>query len=40
MQAVTEGGEKRYEVIFPKFKKGGHTVRKVTVDPTYSKITL
>lgn len=30
-------GEERYDILFPKYKKGGHIVRKVTVDPTYSK---
>ena len=27
----------RYDINFPKFKKGGYIVRKVTVEPTYSK---
>jgi hypothetical protein len=26
-QAVTKDGQKRYDVVFPKFKKGGYTVR-------------
>ena len=30
-------GEERYDVVFPKYKKGGYIVRKVTVDPTYRK---
>ena len=33
-QAVTK---ERYDILFPKYKKGGYIVRKVTVDPTYSK---
>lgn len=36
-QAVTSDGEERYDILFPKYKKGGHIVRKVTVNPTYSK---
>ena len=36
-QAVTRCGEKRYSIMFPKFKKGGYIVRKVTVEPTYCK---
>ena len=35
-QAVTKEGKERY-ILFPKFKKGGYIVRKLTVDPTYSK---
>ena len=34
-QAVTAKGEERYDILYPKFKKGGHIVRKVTVNPTY-----
>ena len=34
-QATTKQGQERYDVIFPKYKKGGYIVRKVTVDPTY-----
>ena len=29
-------GEKRYKIAFPKFKKGGYTVRPIKVDPTFS----
>ena len=36
-QATTKQGEERYDVVFPKYKKGGYIVRKVTVDPTYRK---
>lgn len=36
-QATTKSGEKRFSVVFPKFKKGGYTVREVKVDCTYSK---
>ena len=31
MQAVTLQGEERYDILFAKYKKGGHIVRKVTV---------
>lgn len=34
-QATTKLGEGRYDVVFPKYKKGGYIVRKVAVDPTY-----
>ena len=32
---MTAKGEERYDILYPKFKKGGHIVRKVTVNPTY-----
>ena len=38
--AVTRQGDKCYDIIFPKYKKGGHVVRKVLVDATYSKMSL
>ena len=34
-QAVTKDGQKRYDVVFPKFKKGGHTVRGIKTRCTY-----
>ena len=34
---MTSSGEERFDIIFPKYKKGGHIVRKVSVNPTYSK---
>lgn len=37
-QAVTKAGEPRYDIVFPKYKKGGYIVKKVTNDPTYGKI--
>lgn len=36
-QATTKQGEDRYDVVYPKYKKGGYIVRKVTVDPTHRK---
>ena len=36
-QAVTKHGDQRYDIVFPKYKKGGYVVRKVTTDPTYGK---
>ena len=36
-QAITKAGELRYDIVFPKFKKGGYVVKKVTKDPTYGK---
>ena len=37
-QAVTKEGKDCYEIVFPKFKKGGYIVRKVTVKPTYGEL--
>ena len=34
---MISSGEERFDIMFPKYKKGGHIVRKVTVNPTYSK---
>ena len=34
-QATTIDGRKRYDIIFPKFKKGDYSVREVKVDCTY-----
>lgn len=39
-QTHTKSGEKRYSVLYPKYKKGGYIVRKVSVDPTYCKLCL
>ena len=39
-QAVTHDGKERYDINFPKYKKGGYIVRKVTVEATYSKQAL
>ena len=39
-QAVTREGNQSYEIVYPKYKKGGYVVRKVTVEPTYSKFNL
>ena len=36
-QALTIKGKEHYDSLFPKYKKGGHIVCNVTVDPTYSK---
>ena len=36
-QAVTKDGKERYNINFPKFKKGGYIVRKVKVEPTHGK---
>ena len=33
-QAQTKAGERRFDLVFPKYKKGGHIVKKVTKDPT------
>ena len=36
-QAVSRDckGKERYDILYPKYKKGGHIVQKVTVNPTY-----
>lgn len=34
-QAVTKKGDERYDITFPKFKKGGYIVKKILADPTY-----
>ena len=39
-QAVTNQGEEQYSVLFPKYKKGGHTVRKVLEDCSYGMCTI
>ena len=36
-QAVTKQGTRRYDVVFPKYKKGGYVVKKVLVNATYGK---
>ena len=36
-QAVTKQGKEQFDIVFPKYKKGGYIVRKVTVDQTYGK---
>jgi solute carrier family 8 (sodium/calcium exchanger) len=35
--AITADGDKRYKVVYPKFKQGGYSVRPIQVDPTFSK---
>lgn len=37
-QAITMEGEERFDVLFPKYKAGGYVVKKVKVDPTFSKL--
>ena len=39
-EAVTREGKQSYEIVYPKYKKGGYVVRKITVGPTYSKFSL
>ena len=34
-QAVTKEGEECYGIVFPKYKKGGYIVKKVTISPTF-----
>lgn len=34
-QAVNAKGQEHYDILYPNYKKGGHIVRKVTVNPTY-----
>lgn len=35
VQAITRKGEKRYNIIFLKYKKGGHVVRQVKTPTSY-----
>ena len=39
-QAVTKAWKKRYSIVYPKFKKGGYTVREVKVNCTFCKYTV
>lgn len=36
-QVVIKEGKERYDIVFPKYKKGGYVVRRVLEDPTYGK---
>ena len=38
-QATTLEGKERFDVLFPKYKAGGYVVKRVKVDPTFSKLT-
>ena len=35
--AKTKEGQKKYSISFPKYKKGGHIVRRIKENSTYSK---
>ena len=35
---MTKKGEERYDIVFPKYKKGGYIVRKAVQDPTYGRL--
>lgn len=39
-QAKTRAGTDRYAISFPKYKEGGHIVRRIKEKSTYSKLTL
>ena len=39
-QVTTVDGVQRFSVLFPKYKRGGHIVRRLMTDPTFSKLTL
>ena len=32
-QAVTKEGDEQYDIVFPKYKKGGYIVRKLVQKP-------
>ena len=36
-QALTKQGTRRYDLVFPKYKKGGYVVKKVLVNASYGK---
>ena len=38
-QAVTKKGKKRFNMLFPKYKKGGHIVRKIKTTSSYGEST-
>ena len=38
IQVVTKQGTRRYDLVFPKYKKGGYVVKKVLVNATYGKV--
>ena len=38
VQAVMKQGTRRYDVVFPKYKKGGYMVKKVLTNATYGKV--
>ena len=38
-QAITKEGIEQYDIVFPKYKKGGYIVKKVVKKPTYSELT-
>ena len=35
---LTKEGEEQYNIVFPKYKKGGYIVRKVVEKPTYGEL--
>ena len=37
-QARTLEGEERFDVLFPNYKGGGYVLKKVKVEPTFSKL--
>lgn len=37
-QATTKEEKKIYDVVFPKYKKGGYTLREVKVECTFGKV--
>ena len=39
-QAITKKGERQFSIVFPKYKKGGYIVKKVTEEATYGKKTI
>lgn len=39
-QAVTKHGQSQYNIVYPKFKKGGYIVCEVKIGCTYSKYVI
>ena len=39
-QAVTKQGARRFDIVFPKHKKGGYVVKKVLVNAAYGKVCM
>ena len=39
-KAITKDGQDRFEIVFPKFKKGGYVVKCIIEKPTYGKMSV
>ena len=39
-QLVTKQGARRFDIVFPKHKKGGYVIKKVLVNAAYGKVCM